>query len=61
MFLHYFHVNRFSKSVHGLEPAMSDNAEDCSLKLHVSDKFNFVGPLNRKTINDEIEGFICLL
>lgn len=48
-----FHVGSFSKSVQGLEPAVS---EDCGLKLYVSDKLNFVGPLNRDTVNDEIEG-----
>ncbi|XP_027847737.2 exosome complex component RRP45-like isoform X2 [Aphis gossypii] len=44
--------NRSSKSVKGLEPAVS---EDNGLKLCLSDKFNFIGPSNRENKIEETD------
>lgn len=49
----YFCFDSSSKSIQGLEPTVS---EECGLKLSLSDKFNFVGPLTQENANEEIEG-----
>ncbi|XP_025412516.1 exosome complex component RRP45-like [Sipha flava] len=43
---------RSSKSIQGLEPSIS---EECGIKLSLSDKFNFVGPLTQENANEKIE------
>jgi len=47
-----------TKSVQGLAPTVS---EDCGLKLSLSDKFNFVGPINQENIDEKFEGFVIKL
>lgn len=44
-----------SKTVQGLEPT---DTEHCDLKLCLSNKFKFVGPLNEENINEKI-GIVC--
>jgi len=44
--------NRSNKSAQGLEPVVS---EDCSLKLCLSDKFKFIGPIDQENVIEEIE------
>lgn len=53
----HFIVISSSKSIQGLAPEAS---EDCDLKLCLPDKIDFVGPLNREHINNEIEGRLLL-
>lgn len=56
--MYYFCFRSCSKSIQGLEPNIS---EECGLKLSLSDKFNFVGPLTRENTNEETEGLKCFI
>jgi hypothetical protein len=54
----YFCFDSSSKSIQGLEPSIS---EECGIKLSLSDKFNFVGPLTQENANEKIEGLILFI
>lgn len=57
-YIYYFCFSSSSKSVKGLEPAVS---EDNGLKLCLSDKFNFIGPSNRENKIEETDGIVFYL